>query len=382
MLRDAPFLGVLYSGSQESRSAVDMPGMHAFASARRLLSSTTLIIVLCSAGAAAAKHSPPAPPPGVALPSFVPIPARVELDARKVALGKRLFSDGQLSKDGRVSCASCHDLSHGGMDGRKVSVGVGGALGSINAPTVLNSAYNFRQFWDGRAGTLEAQIDGPIQNPAEMASDWDSIIKKLAANAAYVRAFAIYPDGITPTNIRDAIATFERALITPDAPFDRFLRGQESALSSEEQAGYDLFVSLGCAECHAGINLGGSSFQRFGRIGMQPFLRPGRAVTKADLGRYSLTKNESDLYRFKVPTLRNVALTAPYFHDGSAANLREAIVTMAQVQLGTILAKDDVDLLARFLGTLTGQPPRAAAGAPAPAAQPARRRQGRHVLRH
>jgi cytochrome c peroxidase len=353
--------------------------MHAFASARRLLPSAALVVVVCSAGAAAARHKPPSPPPGVAAPSFAPIPTQVDLDARKVALGKRLFSDGQLSKDGRVSCASCHDLSRGGMDGRRVSVGVGGALGGVNAPTVLNSGYNFRQFWDGRADTLEAQIDGPIQNPAEMASDWNSIIKKLQANAAYVKAFAIYPDGVTPANIKDAIATFERALITPDAPFDRFLRGQESALSASEQAGYDLFVSLGCAECHSGINLGGASFQRFGRIGMPPFLQPGHTITKADLGRYSLTKNEGDLYRFKVPTLRNVALTAPYFHDGSAANLRDAIVTMARVQLGTTLGKDDVDLLARFLATLTGQPPRAAAGVPA--AQPARPHQGRRAPR-
>jgi cytochrome c peroxidase len=352
--------------------------MDAFARPRRLLANgAVMVVVLFTSGSATAKHK--APPPGVAAPAFAPIPQRVELDARKVALGKRLFSDGQLSKDGKVSCASCHDLSRGGVDGRKVSVGVGGALGAINAPTVLNSGYNFRQFWDGRADTLEAQVDGPIQNPAEMASDWDSVIKKLQANAAYAKAFTIYPDGVTPANVKDAIATFERALITPDSRFDRFLRGQEEALSSDEQAGYDLFVSLGCAECHNGINLGGTSFQRFGRVGMPPFLRQGRPVTKADLGRYGLTKNESDLYRFKVPTLRNVALTAPYFHDGSAANLHDAIVTMARVQLGTTLPDDDVNLLARFLAALTGQPPRAAGGAPEP--QPARRRQGRPALR-
>jgi cytochrome c peroxidase len=352
--------------------------MDAFARPRRLLANGAVIIVLFTSGSAAAKHKPPSPPPGVAAPAFAPIPLRVDLDARKVALGKRLFSDGLLSKDGKVSCASCHDLNRGGTDGRKVSVGVGGALGGINAPTVLNSGYNFRQFWDGRADTLESQIDGPVQNPAEMASDWDSIIKKLQASPAYAKAFAVYPDGVTPANVKDAIATFERALITPDSRFDRFLRGQEEALSSDEQAGYDLFVSLGCAECHNGINLGGTSFQRFGRIGMPPFLRQGRPVTKADLGRYGLTKNESDLYRFKVPTLRNVSLTAPYFHDGSAANLHDAIITMARVQLGTTLANDDVDLLTRFLGALTGQSPRAATGTPA--APPARRHQGRRAI--
>jgi len=255
---------------------------------------------------------------------------------------------------------------------------VGGALGAINAPTVLNSGYNFRQFWDGRADTLEAQIDGPVQNPTEMASDWAGVIKKLQASPAYAKAFAIYPDGITAANVKDAIATFERALTTPDSRFDRFLRGREEALSSNEQAGYDLFVSLGCAECHNGINLGGTSFQRFGRIGMPPFLRQGRPVTKADLGRFSLTKNEADLYRFKVPTLRNVALTAPYFHDGSAANLHDAIITMARVQLGTTLSNDDVDLLVQFLGTLTGESPRAAG---APAGQPGRRHQGRAAPR-
>lgn len=353
--------------------------MDALAHARRRLAHGAAIVVLLTAGSAGAKHKQPSPPQGVAAPAFAPIPLQVDLDARKVALGKRLFSDGQLSKDGTVSCASCHDLNRGGVDGRKVSVGVGGALGAINAPTVLNSGYNFRQFWDGRADTLEAQIDGPVQNPAEMASTWDGVIKKLRADQTYAKAFAVYPDGITPANVKDAIATFERALFTPDARFDRFLRGQEEALSSEEQAGYDLFVSLGCAECHNGINLGGTSFQRFGRIGMPPFLQPGHTVTKADLGRYGLTKNEGDLYRFKVPTLRNVALTAPYFHDGSATNLHEAIVTMARVQLGTTLSKDDVDLLARFLGTLTGEPPRAAGSVPA--ARPGRRHQGRPASR-
>jgi cytochrome c peroxidase len=356
--------------------------MDAFACGRRLALGASLTVALAAAPALANGKSHPAPPPAAAAPggppTFVPIPERVDLDQRKVALGRRLFSDGQLSKDGRVSCASCHDLGHGGMDGRRVSVGVGGALGGINAPTVLNSAYNFRQFWDGRADTLESQIDGPVQNPAEMASDWPAVVKKLQTDASYAKAFAVYPDGITAANIKNAIATFERALITPDAPFDRFLRGQRAALDAQEQAGYELFVSLGCSECHNGINLGGSSFQRFGRIGMPPFLRPGHTVTRADLGRYSLTKNESDLYRFKVPTLRNVALTAPYFHDGSATTLREAIVTMAQVQLGTILDKDDVDLLARFLGSLTGQPPRAAGAAPG---QPAGRHQGRRAAR-
>jgi cytochrome c peroxidase len=353
--------------------------MDAFARPRLLLAKGAVIAVLFTSGSATARHKPPAPPPGVAAPAFAPIPLRVELDARKVALGKRLFSDGQLSRDGKVSCASCHDLSHGGTDGRKVSVGVGGALGAINAPTVLNSGYNFRQFWDGRADSLEAQIDGPVQNPTEMASDWPSVIKKLQASPAYAKAFAVYPDGITAANVKDAIATFERALITPDSRFDRFLRGQEEALSSSEQAGYDLFVSLGCAECHNGINLGGSSFQRFGRIGMPPFLRQGRPVTKADLGRFSLTKNEADLYRFKVPTLRNVALTGPYFHDGSATNLHDAIVTMARVQLGTTLPDDDVALLERFLTTLTGQPPRVAGGAPP--APPEHRHQGRRAIR-
>jgi cytochrome c peroxidase len=361
------------------RRAADVRSMHPSATGRRLLLGAALTVVLTAAAPARAADKSPGAAAAASPPSFEPIPTRVELDARKVALGRRLFSDGQLSRDGHVSCASCHDLNRGGMDGRKVSVGVGGALGGINAPTVFNSAFNFRQFWDGRADTLEAQIDGPVTNPAEMASDWNSVIKKLRADTSYVSAFAVYPDGITAANVKDAIATFERALITPDSPFDRFLRGQRTALSGQEQAGYELFVSLGCAECHNGINLGGTSFQRFGRIGMPPFLRPGRTVTKADLGRYGLTKNEADLYRFKVPTLRNVALTAPYFHDGSASTLREAIVTMAQVQLGTILDREDVDLLARFLTTLTGQPPRAAGAAPAPA-RPGRH-QGRRAAR-
>jgi cytochrome c peroxidase len=227
--------------------------MDALALPHRLLANGLVIVVLFTSRSASAEHKPPSPPPDVAALAFAPIPLRVDLDADKVALGKRLFSDGQLSKDGKVSCASCHDLSRGGTDGLKVSVGVGGALGAINTPTVLNSGYNFRQFWDGRADTLEAQIDGPIQNPVEMASDWDSVIKKLHASPTYAKAFTIYPDGVTSANVKNAIATFERALITPESRFDRFLRGQDKALSSNEQAGYDLFVSIGCAECHNGI---------------------------------------------------------------------------------------------------------------------------------
>lgn len=282
-----------------------------------------------------------------------PIAAGAALDPRRVSLGKKLFSDTRLSKDSTISCASCHDLSKGGADGRRVSIGVDGLPGQVNAPTVLNASLNFKQFWDGRADTLEDQIEGPVTHPSEMGSTWPDIVGRLEADAEYVRAFrATYADGITRDNIKNAIATFERSLITPNSRFDRYLKGDQSALTAVERQGYELFLELGCTTCHQGENVGGSSFQTFGVVGNY-FAERGSVAT-ADLGRFNVTGKERDKFKFKVPTLRNIARTGPYFHDGSVATLEDAVRIMARYQLGLQLTENEVGAIVAFLHTLDG----------------------------
>ena len=284
-----------------------------------------------------------------------PLPLAMDVDARKVSLGEQLFHDGRLSSDGRISCSSCHDLSLGGADGRRVSVGVGGAKGKVNAPTVLNCTFNFRQFWDGRARSLAEQVDGPIHNPLEMDSDWESILRSLGADTSYARSFdAIYDDGITPANVRDAIVEFERSLITPNSRFDRFLLGESGVLNELEQKGWDLFVDVGCVTCHQGVNIGGNMFQTLGRV--VPYFE-GREVRPQDLGRFNVTGRDEDRHAFKVPSLRNVALTAPYMHDGGVSSLAEMVQTMARFELGAELEADEVTAIVAFLHTLTGDQP-------------------------
>ncbi|MEO1444469.1 MAG: cytochrome-c peroxidase, partial [Chloroflexota bacterium] len=262
-----------------------------------------------------------------------PIPLTIDLDERKVALGRDLFHDTLLSADGTVSCASCHTLSHGGVDGSQVSTGINGTSGIINAPTVYNSAFNFRQFWDGRADTLEDQINGPLSNPGEMGTDWKTVLARLNADTDYRQAFgAIYPDGVTRANTEDALAVYQRSLITPNSRFDRYLRGDHMAITPEEKEGYRLFRAYGCIACHQGTNVGGNLYQRFGI--MADYFADRGNITIADLGRYNTTGREEDRHVFKVPGLRNVALTAPYFHDGTAENLHEAVRTMGYYQLG------------------------------------------------
>jgi len=284
-----------------------------------------------------------------------PLPASLKQDPLRAALGRRLFHDPRLSANGAVSCASCHDLSNGGADGRDHSTGFDGRPTAVNAPTVFNAALNFRQFWDGRAGSLEAQIDQVVENPVEMGSKWADVVAKVARDASYRRDFArSYADGVSKANIQNAIATFERTLITPDSRFDRYLRGEAHALSAEERAGYAKFKQYGCIACHQGVNVGGNMFQKFGVMG-DYFADRGKP-SEADLGRYLATGDEDDRHVFKVPGLRNVALTAPYFHDGSARTLDEAVDVMFRYQLGRAAAPGDKEAIVRFLGTLTGEP--------------------------
>lgn len=284
---------------------------------------------------------------------ITPIPLVMDLDPDKVALGRRLFNDTRLSNDNSISCASCHDLTKGGDDGLPYSIGIDGKEGSINAPTVFNSGFNFRQFWDGRAATLEDQIDFPMQNPDELGSTMAEIITKLNKDETYRRDFTeIYQQEIKPEDVRNAIATFERSLITPNAKFDRYLRGDENALDEDELAGYQSFKNLGCISCHQGMNVGGNLYEKFG-LANDYFAARGN-VQKTDYGRYNITKVEHDRYEFRVPSLRNVELTAPYFHDASATTLEQAVVAMAKFQLGTSLSEDEISKIVKFLKTLTG----------------------------
>lgn len=283
-----------------------------------------------------------------------PIPLVLNLDPRKVALGRRLFSDTQLSLDNSISCAHCHDLHKGGMDNLPRSVGIGGASGEINAPTVYNSGFNFRQFWDGRAATLEDQIDGPLENPKEMGSNWNEVISRLEAD--YRSDFAqIYPAGIQRETVKNALAEFERSLTTPNSKFDRYLRGDKNALNGDELAGYQLFKKSGCISCHQGVNVGGNMYEKLGLVANY-FEHRGNLRT-VDLGRYNLTRVEEDRYEFRVPSLRNVALTSPYFHDASAATLEEAVAIMGKYQLGLDFQPDEIARIVKFLNTLTGEQP-------------------------
>ena len=285
---------------------------------------------------------------------LAPLPLEIKLNDRKVALGGRLFNDPILSGDGSVSCAHCHNLAAGGVDRQPHSRGIGGKEGGINAPTVFNSGFNFRQFWDGRADTLENQIDGPLQHPSEMGSNWQHAVKVLSADSFYRSEFkSLYSDGIQPQNIKDAIATFERSLITPNSRFDRFLRGDKTAMNQEEQAGYQLFQKLGCISCHQGMNIGGNMYQKLGV--MEDYFAVRGNPTIADQGRFNVTKQEKDRHFFKVPSLRNVAVTAPYLHDGSAKKLEDAVKVMARFQLGKKIDQNEVAKIVAFLRTLTGQ---------------------------
>jgi len=281
------------------------------------------------------------------------LPVVPTLDPRVVALGRRLFHEPRLSGDNKVSCSSCHDLAKGGVDSKPLSAGVNGKLGLVNAPTVYNSGLNFVQFWDGRAATLEEQIGGPITNPIEMGSSWDKVLGALKADPSYVGDFGVLAGGITEENVRRAIADFERTLLTRGSPFDRFLAGDEAALGSEARAGYEMFKSVGCIACHQGRNVGGNMFQRFGVLG--DYFKDRGHVSDADYGRYNVTHNESDRYVFRVPSLRNVVHTAPYFHDGSAATLPDAVQVMARYQLGRKLSAEQVKEIIAFLTSLSGE---------------------------
>lgn len=283
---------------------------------------------------------------------IAPIPQTIPHDAQKALLGQKLFFDPILSKDYSISCASCHQRAHGGTDGEKVSVGIYQLHGNMNAPTVLNAAFNFRQFWNGRAKDLREQALGPIHNPIEMGFSATEAVSRLEKVPEYKESFQKITKRrfITPEDIADMIAEYEKTLITPNSKFDLFLNGKAS-LSHDEQEGYNLFKTFGCATCHNGINVGGNSFQKMGAI------IPVNWDNKIN-DRYAVTKREMDKNVFKVPTLRNIALTAPYFHDGSAHTLKEAVARMSHHNLGITLSEQETTYIIAFLKTLTGKLPK------------------------
>lgn len=267
-------------------------------------------------------------------------------------LGKKLYFDPRLSKSGFISCNSCHNLSMGGTDNIPTSIGDHWQQGPINAPTVLNSSLNLAQFWDGRAADLKAQAGGPIANPGEMAFTHTLAIGVLESIPAYVREFkqTFGKDKIDIDQVTDAIAEFEKTLVTPNSRFDRFLLGDATALTATEAKGYELFKEVGCVACHNGPAAGGNSFQKLGVV--EAFKKDDPAT-----GRFAVTGKDADRFNYKVPTLRNVEYTYPYFHDGSANTLSEAVRTMGRIQLGKTFSDEETGQVVAFLKTLSGDMP-------------------------
>ncbi len=293
-------------------------------------------------------HAIPETPPS--LPSN---PASPE----KLALGKMLYFDPRLSESHNISCSTCHIIGMGGADGRSTSIGHNWQHGGRNAPTVLNAVFNTAQFWDGRAADLEKQAGGPIINPLEMGVTKQQAIDQLKGIPGYVDAFKkAFPgekDPLVYDNIGKAIAVFEATLITPDAAFDRWLGGEDKAITADQKQGLKIFIEKGCSNCHNGINVGGGMYAQFG-VARKPgweFLPPD------DRGRFEVTKTVSDDYVFKVPTLRNIELTAPYFHSGHAWDLKQAVAVMGESQLGQKLTDDEIEKVTEFLKSLTGRQP-------------------------
>jgi len=288
-----------------------------------------------------------------------PLEAPKDLDTLKVKLGERLFHDVRLSKDNTLACAGCHNLALGGADNKALSIGIKGGIGAVNSPTVYNSGLLFRQFWDGRAETLSEQVDGPVQAKVEMGSLWPEVIVKLYKDATYPAQFAMVykekKDAISREHIKDAIAEFERSLVTINSPFDRYLKGDQKAIDEQAKEGYRLFKHYGCASCHQGANVGGNMYQVFGVVDSY-FEKQGK-ITTADKGRFNVTGNPQDMHRFKVPSLRMAALTAPYLHNGKAKTLRDAVDIMFKHQLGRKAPDKDKEAIVHFIKTLVGEHP-------------------------
>lgn len=301
-----------------------------------------------------------------ALPEKAPAPADNPTTPEKVELGKMLYFDPRLSSNGTVSCFSCHNIMEGGDDHRSTSIGVHGQAGGRNAPTVWNAAFHSVQFWDGRAATLEDQAKGPPVNPIEMGmSDLDATTRRIKQIPGYQpyfeKAFGA-GDTITIDNIAKAIAAYERTLITPDSPYDRYAKGDKQALSPQQVRGLETFASVGCVACHSGPNFNGPKlpvgqgfFQKFPTYSDNQYVTIYRLMD--DTGRMKVTNKEADKNLWRVPTLRNLVYTAPYMHNGSVKSLDEAVRVMARTQINKNLTNDQVKDIVAFLESLTGKFP-------------------------
>lgn len=292
--------------------------------------------------------------------AFFPLqnpPKQTAKEEAKIRLGKKLYNDTILSETKTISCNSCHRLDRYGVDGEPTSPGHDGTRGSRNSPTTFNAALHFKQFWDGRANDVEEQALGPVLNPVEMAMPEEKVVlQRLKDSAEYPKLFAeAFPDEAEPITFKNmgrAIGAFERQLITPSR-FDAYLSGDEAALTEQEKKGLQTFVTVGCIACHNGATIGGQMYQKLGLV---------KPYDTKDLGRFSLTKKEEDKFFFKVPSLRNISKTEPYFHDGSVKTLEEAVTLMGRHQLGRELSEGDVQSIVAFLHSLTGEIPKAALG--------------------
>ncbi len=295
-----------------------------------------------------------------ALPKTAPAPANNPTTKQKVALGKMLFHDPRLSSSGTVSCSSCHNTMLGGEDNRGGSVGVRGQVGGRSAPTVWNAAFNKVQFWDGRAASLEEQAAGPVTNPIEMGmKNWNDVVKRLKSIEGYQEAFeaAFGKDSISKDTATKAIAAYERTLITPNSPFDKYIKGSKSAMTAQQVRGMNKAVELGCTGCHSGPAFNGpGTFQKFPVVSSGYF--EAQYKFKRDKGLAEVTGKKEDEHFWKVPTLRNIALTAPYFHNGKVKTLERAVKLMAKLQLEKDLSKDEIADIVAFLNALTGEFPK------------------------
>ncbi len=284
-----------------------------------------------------------------------PLPDIVMHDPEKAALGRVLFSDKRLSDDGTLACISCHDLVKAGTDNQRFVKGVRGHKGSVNVPTIFNVVFHSRQFWDGRAASLLDQVNGPAFNAAELGNkSWDSIIERLSQDTALTERFIVaYPDGWTGGNITHALAEYEKTLITPHSHFDRWLKGEENALTENEKEGYALFKAYKCASCHVGAAVGGQTFEYMGR--QKNYFKDRGPALASDVGLMAYTQDPEDKHKFKVPALRNVELTGPYFHDGTVTTLDEAVKKMGVYLTGLYIPEFNRAKIVAFLRTLTGE---------------------------